>query len=411
MKTLEKWLIMECRLALLRKQLFLLSVVFCFIIRCAPPKSTSPGPPDVPFPERLNPAITAAGEYLAGQIKENGSFVYLRNIHPSATEVREYNWLRHAGSIYALCMYAHYVQKENDLAPKINRAVEYLYKKAVEPIPGQPECLAVWSTPQLTKNVTVPTAKLGGIGISLLAFLSAERITGPVVPLTDLQKLGNGILYLQKEDGSFYSRLTGQNGDLDDSMPSLYYPGEAVLGLLHLYEKDPQEKWLTGAVKALNYLAVSRENERFVPADHWALLASAKLMPHYPKIERTIPKEVVIGHAQRVCRSILYDDAITGFSPSLIGRNYTSPTATRLEGLLAVRPYLNNEGLIDSIDNATHRGLHFLLSAQKEDGAIPGTVTDSVSANNNPRLLDVRIDHVQHPLSAFIQFAEQYSEN
>ena len=58
------------------------------------------------------------------------------------------------------------------------------------------------------------------------------------VPISQLQALGRFIIFLQKADGSFYSKY-GANGKPVEDWQSLYYPGEAALGLIALYEIDP----------------------------------------------------------------------------------------------------------------------------------------------------------------------------
>ncbi len=86
---------------------------------------------------------------------------------------------------------------------------------------------------------------------------------------------------MQKNDGSFYSKYIPEKGGRDDSWTSLYYPGEAALGLLMLYEKDPSPEWLQGAADAMSYLSRIRYNKIIVEADHWALIATAKLLKQY----------------------------------------------------------------------------------------------------------------------------------
>ena len=83
---------------------------------------------------------------------------------------------------------------------------------------------------------------------------------------------------MQKPNGSFYSKYIPTEGGRWDKWKSLYYPGEAALGLLMLYELDPSPLWLKAAVDALVYLASSRAHKTEVEADHWVLLAAAKLL-------------------------------------------------------------------------------------------------------------------------------------
>ena len=94
-------------------------------------------------------------------------------------------------------------------------------------------------------------------------------------------------------------------GGRDDSWTSLYYPGEAALGLLMLYEKDPSLIWLQAAADSIAYLARMREGKKLVEADHWALLATAKLLPLYDRCRPPLPKKAIERHAAQICESIL----------------------------------------------------------------------------------------------------------
>ena len=120
--------------------------------------------------------------------------------------------------------------------------------------------------------------KLGGTGLGLVALLSMEKINPGTTDIETLRKLGEFILFLQKDDGSFYSKYVPSTVGKDDRWTSLYYPGEAALGLVMLYEYDPQPQWINHAVNVLTYLANLRKNDKKVPPDHWALLATVKIL-------------------------------------------------------------------------------------------------------------------------------------
>ncbi len=85
---------------------------------------------------------------------------------------------------------------------------------------------------------------------------------------------------MQRSDGSFVSKYRIESGP-DEHFENLYYPGEAALGFLDLYGVDHSRRWLTAAARALSYPAKSRVGLLVVPLDHWALIATAKLLPFY----------------------------------------------------------------------------------------------------------------------------------
>ena len=85
----------------------------------------------------------------------------------------------------------------------------------------------------------------------------------------------------------------------------MYYPGEAALGLLMLYDLDRDDRWFHGAAKALAYLAEVRKGETDVPADHWALLATAKLLSLGSVDIAPEMRARLIRHAVQICTAIL----------------------------------------------------------------------------------------------------------
>ncbi len=370
------------------------------------------------FPsEAIENAINASASYLIGATRDDGLFEYRVNANPVVSVKPAYNIVRHAGTLYAMSMY---LAEQNDEAMRraILSAGRYLRDQAIAPLPEGDGLLAVWSKPEVTKKNSPLQAKLGGAGLGLTALTSLERIQAGFTPLADLQGLGRFIVFMQKQDGSFYSKYVPSTGGRDDSRTSLYYPGEAALGLLMLYEMERSDLWFTAASGALIYLARLRKNERVVRTDHWALLATAKMLSLDDVEIAPELRAQLISHADQICEAILakqINDPEShildgGFSP----KGSVTSTATRLEGLLAARTFLPPETeLAQRIDAAVPRGIAFLLRAQIAGGefaggfprAIAPLAPDHPEADRfNRRATEVRIDYVQHALSALIQY-------
>jgi hypothetical protein len=370
--------------------------------------------------EIIRSAIDRSAKYLLDVTNEDGTFVYRINMDPRINVSKKYNILRHAGTIYSMTMYYH-MQPDVEMRAAIERAGGYLRDQAIGPVPETEDMLAVWSDPEVNGTGDPLQAKLGGTGLGLVALLSVEKIYPGFTSLSELQAMGRFIQYMQKEDGSFYSKYFPSQGGRNDEWVSLYYPGEAALGLLMLYEADPSGQWLGSAYRALEYLALSRENSTDIPVDHWALLATNKILSFENTGEVVISRELLINHAIQICESIL-DDQINnqewpaydgGFSPD--GR--TTPTATRIEGIQAALEFLpNNHEIRGPLNNAVERGISFLLRAQITEGDYEGgypravgyLVGDSeVVQNFNRHATEVRIDYVQHAMSAMIKYLQE----
>ena len=96
-----------------------------------------------------------------------------------------------------------------------------------------------------------------------------------------MRRLGRFIVHQQYDDGHFRS-----NADLEREAGTklkrevIYYPGEAVLGLMRLYALDPQPEYLDAARKGADWVVhvrdayVSEENQEH---DHWMSYALNEL--------------------------------------------------------------------------------------------------------------------------------------
>jgi hypothetical protein len=373
--------------------------------------------------KQLKEAINLSAAYLLKQCRKNGKFIYRINVNPAIRPKPRYNLLRHAGTIYSLAFYDQSYPQQQTLNT-LKRATDFLKKSVIDPIPGNNELLAVWSKPEITRSAKPLQAKLGGTGLGLVALLSVEKRIPGTTSIEYLRKMGNFLLYMQKKDGSFYSKYIPEKGGRDDSWTSLYYPGEAALGLLMLYEKYPVLTWLQAAAESMAYLARKREDQNLVEADHWALLATAKLLPLYDRCRQPLPKAAIERHAIQICENILkslplkYDHPIRYGSFTEDGR--TTPTAIRLEGLLAALGFLTADytELRKKMIAAIDQGMQFLLRSQIKSGEHAGGIPRAIHTlpedhpqfkkSFNRRATEVRIDYVQHALSAMLQYKSSF---
>jgi hypothetical protein len=356
----------------------------------------------------VNHAISLATGYLERACGPDGKFAYQVDIR-SGRQDSSYDIIRHAGAMYALAM-ANRSHPAPQAAAALIRAAKFLRENYIGPgvRPGQE---AVWSQPLVESahsRGTVPEryAELGGTGLGLVALAEARRVDPQSVPLEQLQALGRFAVFLQRDDGSFVHRYLAQSGAVAN-WQSLYYPGEAALGFIALYEADHSREWLIAAGKALTYLARSRAGLTMVPADHWALIATAEFLPYCDRVGCAAPREELVRHAVQVCESILYDQfqgsTATGLDGAFDPAGRTAPTATRLEGLLAALEFLPTGDLRGKVESAIRRGISFLLRAQilagEEAGGMPGAIL--VSEQDSAR---VRVDYVQHSLCAWLRY-------
>ena len=373
-------------------------------------------------PAQVAAAIDRAAAYLTRACDADGRFTYRVDLDPSVRPESRYNVLRHAGAIYALAQY-HERSHNDDAKHVLLRAGSFL-KRYIQPVADNRHMLAVWSLPELNLTATPRQAKLGGSGLGLIALLSLERVEPGFTTVEDLRCLGRFILYMQKVDGSFYSKFYPDEGGRNDQWSSMYYPGEAALGLLMLYERDPQPQWLGGAVKALGHLARTGRQQPETLPDQWFLLAAERLLRSDEAKSSQVSQHDVLEHVRRTCRDMLDDQRGQDDDP-VIGGCYTNdgrtcPTATRLEGLLAALRFLpdGDESLSRQIRRSVDSGVAFLVNSQVPDGphagglprvkpGFPGSHRSDTPIDAWPT--EIRIDYVQHALSALLAYEQQLS--
>ena len=373
----------------------------------------------------LREAVRLSAGFLARSADAQGRFAYRVHLDPEVTPAPKYNILRHAGAMYALGQICGLEPGHDDARDALLRAGDFLLDH-VSPLPEEgSEILAVWSRPEINHDFDPVEAKLGGTGLGLVALLALHEQDPDAIGLPELRALGDFLVSMQKDDGSFYSKYIPDTGGPNDEWVSLYYPGEAALGLLMLYEVDPDPAWLQTAANAMLYLARLREGRKQVEADHWALIATGRLLPLYDRFSAPGTREAILAHAVQICESILGEQARQLDRPELVGcfthDGRTTPTATRLEGLLAALTFLpeDAEPLRTHVRASVELGLAFLLRAQVREGEHAGAIPRAVplapevyegNESFEEREGEVRIDYVQHALSAMIMYLEGVPE-
>lgn len=364
----------------------------------------------------LHTAMDTAASYLAEACDDDGRFRYRVHLDAAVELADQYNELRHAGTIYALTQYYERTPKPQ-VREAILRASHFLQRRFFATVADNRNLLAVWSESD-PENATEPRqAKLGGAALALVALLNVERIAPGKTSDDDLRRLGRFLIFMQKPDGSFYSKFYATTGR-DDIWQSNYYPGEAALALMMLHEYDSAPQWLHTATKALVHLAEAGMLQDPTFPDQWYLLALQRWMANQGRHAEPGVRDLLLNHARHLCRDMLQEQQaqlnhqqIAGcFTPE--GR--TCPTATRLEGLLAALQFLppEDEELRRRVADAVESGMAFLINSQVREGPYVGGFPRftphwepaEMKASERRLLGEIRIDYVQHALSAMIAY-------
>lgn len=323
--------------------------------------------------QRLVSAADRAAEALLSRVEHDGRFRYREDAQ--GQPLPGYNLVRHAGALYALA--AHPPSLGH---PALQRATAFL-ATSLRPVPDWPGSSAIWSDAEGHPR----RAKLGASGLALAAFAALAAAGEPAPALPKLQALGAFIVQMQDDDGRFHMRYVEGLGAL--RRHSLYYPGEAALGLYRLAALDGDARWVRAADRALQMLAEQRARTQRWPPDHWALIAAAE--PLAPRWQA--------GAREALVTALLAEADGRG---ALTGDGRSTPTATRLEGLLAALSAPLAAGSQQQASAAVAPALHFLLRSQHPEGTLP-------AGGVGPAAGEHRIDYTQHALSAFLEALRQ----
>ncbi|PKL79267.1 MAG: hypothetical protein CVV25_08470 [Ignavibacteriae bacterium HGW-Ignavibacteriae-4] len=360
----------------------------------------------------IEKSIDLAANYIFTSILESGKFLYKRNLNPQYdTYQGEYNILRHAAALYTLAQYSKYEIEDEKIRQLLKTG--YWLKSTIININHNENIRAVWS-PKKNEETNFDQAKLGGSALALIALLELEKIQNGFTTLASLTSLGEFLLFMQKESGDFYSRFIPQYGGRTARDKSLFYPGQAILALVSLYEHTADIKWIDAAVKGLDYLIKSRKVSGEYPLDHWILIATNKLMVFWGKSKFEIAVDEVIFHTKQICNNFInfYEerDEDSSFYGCFSNDGKTCYTASTIEGLISALQMLPESELKDEVNKMIFEGVLFLINAQVPEGvfvgAIPNTIKpwEIVYKNEMELAGEIRIDYTQHFLNGLMNY-------
>ena len=343
---------------------------------------------------RLLAAATAGGEYLVRMQRPDGSFIYS---YDPVTDLssNSNNIVRHAGTILSLV----------DLyAATGNRK----FLKAAEKAAGFLETrFRRYGEDRSSKAIYVldfdHKAKLGANGLALIALTRLAEFDLRPKRLRDANAIAEMILLMQRKDGGFesYYRLHEEDpaGDV-----SLYYPGEAMLGLIRLYRITGDARFMESAGRGAEYAIKSQRTLGSLPLDAWLVQALEALYSLNPKEEYAV-------HAIALAKAMMADqytdgndDFLGGFGP---GIPRATPAASRCEGMLAAYRLAAavNDGRANGIMEAIGLSLRFQLSQQftpENAGSSKRPARALGGFRESPTEARIRIDFVQHNVCSLL---------
>lgn len=206
-----------------------------------------------------------SSEYLSSICDKDGKFIY--GYYPiDNEEMSGYNILRHAGTVWNLIM-QYEMCRDESLVPVIDRSLAYL-KDSIQ-----------YKNKKTAFIIDGSQLNVGGNGLALLAYTLYEEVFGTTKYHSVIRALANGILYMQKSDGSFVHTLNRYTYETSEDYIVIYYDGEATYGLLKAYGTIGDSKFISAAIRAADYFIA---NDFVKEHSHWMSYAFNEITKYRP---------------------------------------------------------------------------------------------------------------------------------
>lgn len=218
--------------------------------------------------EIVDDAVTSSAAQLSDMLQKNGEFQYGFRAH-TAKPLSGYNMVRHIAVLWALLM-EYSRSHEKKLKEKIDTALQYALKNAVEEINGLPYVIE-----QKTQEI-----KLGANAVVVITLAHYMEVTGDKRYLETACRFGESILSFADEKGDGYWHiLSYPDGVKKEKYRIVYYDGEAALALTKLYGVTKEEKWLKAAQSFVDYF-IEQDYTKY--CDHWVGYSLNELTKYIP---------------------------------------------------------------------------------------------------------------------------------
>jgi len=318
---------------------------------------------------------TSGAACLAGLVDGEGRFRY-RFDADSGAEATGYNILRHCGTVWAMLDVHRRGGCPGTLPETAGRAMAWLLDNHLR-------FFRALDNPVLVEENSI---KLGANALGVLALVALHRVTGTALALDLARGLAGYMVGEQRNDGDFVHKRFFRSGRASD-FRSEYYTGEALLALCELGAATGEARWHESAA------AVA---DRLGPLDYGVEQHSHWMLYALDRLHEASGAERYHRHAERIARHIVAH-------PDYRAWRRSTPIACRSEGLLAFLRLLERRGAMEDLAlrqaclNTVRENLALQAGFRTPAGCF-------VRGGGDSRGREVRIDYIQHNISAFLHY-------
>lgn len=342
-------------------------------------------------------SVADSGDFLSDQVQASGRWVY--GMYPCFDRiVPSYNTLRHASAAYAL-LEAWDVSRKPAQLGAATRAIAYLCAELIQPVSvGPGERVASYLVDGGAE------IKLGGNGVAIIALAKRFELTGEALHLDLIRPLAEGLLRMQDpKTGGFVHVLQYPSLELKEVHRTVYYDGEALLGLLKAYELTDERRYLDAAIRAVEHFI---EAEHWRSHDHWLAYGLNELTRYCPE-----PRYFLLG-LRNVHRHMPFiEHRITAYPTLLELMMATCAMLDRMEALgldpVALEPSFDRQ----AFDRVLHQRARyaysgFLFPELAMFFRSPQKICNTFFIRHYS--FRVRIDDVQHFISGLAAYHKRF---
>lgn len=222
--------------------------------------------------ENISSIVEGATNYVMEHTDDAGKFRYV-NFPAFHKGLDMYNILHHASTVYALIeMYR--IKQTSQLLDTIERTLQYIVDEALIEHDIDGTALAF-----IIEKAEDRAIKLGANAYVLLAMTTYLDVIERDTFTAYMEKLANGVLFMQQKNGSF-NHVLYEDLTLKDAHRAYTYNGEAILSLINLYNLVEDRKWLMAAERGLRYTIKHDYWKHGDPFLNEAIYLIYKVRPH-----------------------------------------------------------------------------------------------------------------------------------
>ena len=220
--------------------------------------------------DSLTALVKLSGQYLKDTVLDDGRLVY--GYFPVFDrEIPTYNAIRHCLSVMAF-MDIYNLTGDESYKEVIKKSYRYILDTCVIAVDEE--------TAVVVDKDNDNEIRLGALGLTIIMILMYADIFGTNEDLDRAVQIGNAICRLQDERGQFTHVLSYPDLSVKDQFRIVYYSGEACYGLMSLYVRTKDEKYLGIVKKAFDFFIAEKYEKYF---DHWLSYAVNELTRYAPE--------------------------------------------------------------------------------------------------------------------------------